>query len=75
LGNETVTTIEQSESVVTVTSLNGEGGGQIRSAPFVVGCDGANSIVRAQINAGTVDLGFFFDWLIVDVVLNNARYL
>jgi 2-polyprenyl-6-methoxyphenol hydroxylase-like FAD-dependent oxidoreductase len=59
--------------VITVTSLNGEGSGQIRSAPFVVGCDGANSIVRAQINAATVDLGSFFDWLIVDVVLNNAR--
>jgi 2-polyprenyl-6-methoxyphenol hydroxylase-like FAD-dependent oxidoreductase len=37
------------------------------AARFVVGCDGANSFVRAHLGATVSDLGFFFDWLIVDV--------
>ena len=37
-------------------------------ARFVVGCDGANSFVRAQLGSAVTDLGFFFDWLIVDVL-------
>jgi 2-polyprenyl-6-methoxyphenol hydroxylase-like FAD-dependent oxidoreductase len=38
------------------------------SARFVVGCDGANSFVRTKLGATVTDLGFFFDWLIVDVL-------
>src|SRR5207237_771569 len=41
------------------------GGGDAR-ARFVVGCDGANSFVRAHLGASVTDLGFFFDWLLVD---------
>jgi 2-polyprenyl-6-methoxyphenol hydroxylase-like FAD-dependent oxidoreductase len=37
-------------------------------ARWVVGCDGANSFVRPHLGATVTDLGFFFDWLIVDVV-------
>jgi 2-polyprenyl-6-methoxyphenol hydroxylase-like FAD-dependent oxidoreductase len=37
-------------------------------ARFVVGCDGANSFVRPHLGASVTDLGFFFDWLIVDVI-------
>jgi 2-polyprenyl-6-methoxyphenol hydroxylase-like FAD-dependent oxidoreductase len=71
--DETVTIIEQSDSTATVTSRDEVGTETSRTARFVVGCDGANSIVRAQMNISTVDLGFFFDWLIVDVVLNEHR--
>jgi 2-polyprenyl-6-methoxyphenol hydroxylase-like FAD-dependent oxidoreductase len=38
------------------------------AARFVIGCDGANSTIRAGLGMPVVDLGFFFDWLIVDVV-------
>jgi flavoprotein hydroxylase len=38
------------------------------AARFVVGCDGANSFVRSRLGATVTDLGFFFDWLIVDVL-------
>ncbi|MBE1549615.1 2-polyprenyl-6-methoxyphenol hydroxylase-like FAD-dependent oxidoreductase [Mycobacterium sp. OAS707] len=35
---------------------------------FVIGCDGANSFVRDRMGATSHDLGFFFDWLIVDTI-------
>lgn len=37
------------------------------SARFAIGCDGANSFVRQRLGATVTDLGFFYDWLIVDV--------
>ncbi len=37
-------------------------------ARYVVGCDGANSFVRQQMGIAVHDLGFYFDWLIVDTV-------
>ncbi|HTY16636.1 MAG TPA: bifunctional 3-(3-hydroxy-phenyl)propionate/3-hydroxycinnamic acid hydroxylase, partial [Myxococcota bacterium] len=40
---------------------------------FVVGCDGANSFVRQHLGATVTDLGFFFDWLIVDVIPREPR--
>lgn len=42
-------------------------------ARYLVGCDGANSLVRQRIGAGVTDLGFFFDWLIVDVIPHERR--
>jgi 2-polyprenyl-6-methoxyphenol hydroxylase-like FAD-dependent oxidoreductase len=43
------------------------------SARYVVGCDGANSTVRSLAGIDTHDLGFFYDWLILDVVLKDKR--
>ena len=42
-------------------------------ARYVVGCDGANSTVRRLLDLPVADLGFFYDWLIVDVVLDEPR--
>jgi 2-polyprenyl-6-methoxyphenol hydroxylase-like FAD-dependent oxidoreductase len=42
-------------------------------ARFVVGCDGANSFVRPHLGATVTDLGFFFDWLIVDLVPREPK--
>ena len=42
-------------------------------ARFVVGCDGANSTVRSLIDVPVTDLGFVYDWLIVDVILDEPR--
>ncbi len=37
-------------------------------ADYVIGCDGANSVVRAGMGTDVHDLGFAFDWLIADTV-------
>lgn len=42
-------------------------------ARYVVGCDGANSTVRDLLGIPVTDLGFFYDWLIVDVALREPR--
>lgn len=37
-------------------------------AKYVVGADGANSFVRKELDLGFVDCGFFYDWLILDMI-------
>src|SRR5262245_61063534 len=49
------------------------GGGDEIDARWVVGCDGANSFVRSRVGSTVTDLGFFYDWLIVDVVCQEPR--
>jgi flavoprotein hydroxylase len=43
------------------------------TARYVVGCDGANSTVRTLLGVPINDRGFFYDWLIVDVILDEPR--
>ncbi|MGA2836246.1 MAG: bifunctional 3-(3-hydroxy-phenyl)propionate/3-hydroxycinnamic acid hydroxylase [Acidimicrobiales bacterium] len=43
------------------------------AARYVVGCDGANSTVRELLGTTMTDLGFYYDWLIVDVDLHEPR--
>ena len=42
-------------------------------ARYLVGSDGANSTIRAQLDLPMTDRAFFYDWLIVDVVLDAPR--
>ena len=64
-----VTGLTQNDTDVTVETATG----QTVRASYVVGCDGANSTVRQLCQVPVEDLGFFYDWLIVDVVLNEPR--
>src|SRR5262249_20381534 len=64
-----VTSLEQRDDGVVVTGADGT----TVSARFIIGCDGANSTVRSLVGAPVTDLGFFYDWLIVDVVLDKPR--
>jgi 2-polyprenyl-6-methoxyphenol hydroxylase-like FAD-dependent oxidoreductase len=42
-------------------------------ARYAVGCDGANSFVRQALGIAWHDLGFAYDWLVVDVVPHETR--
>lgn len=68
------TSVAQTADRVTVglqetVELKGpEGQTQSLDAKYVVGCDGANSFVREELGIKNIDRGYFFDWLILDVV-------
>lgn len=64
-----VTGLDQRADTATVTAADGTR----VTARWVVGCDGANSTVRDLVGLPMTDLGFFFDWLIVDVILDEPR--
>ena len=64
-----VTSLDQDSSGVRI----GTGSGSPVRASYVVGCDGANSFVRSRMPDGLTDLGFFYDWLILDVVPHEER--
>jgi flavoprotein hydroxylase len=64
-----VTGLAQDDSGVALQTATG----QTLRARYAVGCDGANSTVRQLCQVTMQDLGFFYDWLIVDVVLNEPR--
>ncbi|MGO9342475.1 MAG: bifunctional 3-(3-hydroxy-phenyl)propionate/3-hydroxycinnamic acid hydroxylase [Acidimicrobiales bacterium] len=57
---------------VEIEPTNG-GARQRVSASYIVGCDGANSTVRDLLGLTFVDRGFYYDWLVVDVALDEPR--
>jgi hypothetical protein len=59
-----VTTVVQHDDRVELDGL---------TARYVVACDGANSTVRTLLDLPVTDLGFFYDWLVVDVILDEPR--
>jgi len=60
--------LEQHDDHVVVRHASGT----LRTS-YVVGCDGANSTVRELLGVTMDDRGFFYDWLIVDVILDEPR--
>ncbi|MGX1186411.1 2-polyprenyl-6-methoxyphenol hydroxylase-like FAD-dependent oxidoreductase [Pseudomonas sp. F-14 TE3623] len=42
-------------------------------ARYVVGADGANSFVRDKLGLSSTDRGFFYDWLILDMIPKTPR--
>jgi 2-polyprenyl-6-methoxyphenol hydroxylase-like FAD-dependent oxidoreductase len=45
------------------------------TAAYVLGCDGANSLVRERMGTAVEDLGFVFDWLIADTIPHDPALL
>jgi flavoprotein hydroxylase len=41
-------------------------------AAYLAGCDGANSFVRSRMKTSMTDLGFHYDWLVLDVIPHEA---
>ncbi|MFE9687232.1 bifunctional 3-(3-hydroxy-phenyl)propionate/3-hydroxycinnamic acid hydroxylase [Streptomyces sp. NPDC006285] len=67
------TGVEQDAAAAHATLSSLDGAREVVHASYVVGCDGANSAVREHLRTSVTDLGFAFDWLIVDVVPDVAR--
>jgi 3-(3-hydroxy-phenyl)propionate hydroxylase len=61
---------DETSAVLTVRSLDNNTVSTPR-ARWVIGCDGARSLVRDAIGTGQVDLGLHQSWLVVDVLLER----
>jgi flavoprotein hydroxylase len=68
-----VTGLEQPADHVALDHVDRAGAAGRTRARYAVGCDGAGSTVRGLLGVDVEDRGFFYDWLIVDVVLDEPR--
>ena len=65
--------LAQDDHGVTITAIDRDGTTLEVHSRYTAGCDGANSTIRGLLGVPVTDLGFFYDWLIVDVVLHGPR--
>jgi 2-polyprenyl-6-methoxyphenol hydroxylase-like FAD-dependent oxidoreductase len=65
--------VSQDVDGVTISARDRDGAAVDVRSRYAVGCDGANSTIRQLLDIPSTDLGFFYDWLIVDVILNEPR--
>lgn len=63
----TVTGVRQSANVVITTISDVTGSTEEIRSRFVVGADGANSVIRQSLGIEVDDLGFVANWLVVDL--------
>lgn len=71
-GHEVESLVDRGDHVEVRAAGQALGDGRITGS-WVVGCDGANSIVREHIGAEVTDFGFSQDWLLCDVVFHEPR--
>ena len=67
-----VTAIAQDAELGSITYREGDRQHTL-TARYVVGCDGARSLVRAHITSRAEDLGFHERWLVIDLLLRRER--
>ena len=65
--------LDQDEAGVTLRLRTSAGEAFARSSRYLVAADGANSVVRDSLGITQTDLGFQYDWLVVDVVPHQPR--
>ena len=68
---ETVTRVWQTEDLAWVETIDGAGVARTRSAKWLVGCDGAASLVRKSMGSSFDQLAASHKWFIVDVKLTD----
>jgi flavoprotein hydroxylase len=66
--------LQLTRDAVEIEARRADGSSYALRSRFAVGCDGANSFVRERIDSGWHDLGFHFDWLVVDVLPADPRW-
>lgn len=75
LEHDVIAVVDHGDTVsVTVRDLT-DGTERVCTASYVVGCDGARSMVRAAMSTRLEDLGFDQPWLVVDVMLRGDAEL
>ncbi len=62
-----VESVSQTADTVSITATSDRGQSATIRAQYVIGADGANSIVRRAVGIPQVDLGFSENWLVVDI--------
>lgn len=70
LGRTVTGRVEAADSV-TISATRADGEVEQITGRYVVGADGANSIVNEWIAGGHNDLGYFHDWLVVDLLMKD----
>ena len=69
-----VIAVDESQDNVEVVCRNIEDGSEERfRTKYLVGCDGAKSLIRNLIGSDLEDLGFKEKWLVVDLLLKRER--
>lgn len=68
LGREATAVRDAGDHASVAVRDGATGAASERTARYVVGCDGARSLVREAIRASMLDLGLHQPWLVVDVV-------
>lgn len=75
LGWEAIRFEEASDHVVLTVRERDTGAERQVRGRYLVGLDGANSMVRNALGIGQLDLGFEAGWLVVDVLINEGTVL
>ncbi|HEX2485843.1 MAG TPA: bifunctional 3-(3-hydroxy-phenyl)propionate/3-hydroxycinnamic acid hydroxylase, partial [Myxococcota bacterium] len=68
-----VVALRDEGDAVALEARRADGASVALRARYAVGCDGANSFVRGAIGAECRDLGFAYDWLVVDLLPREKR--
>jgi 2-polyprenyl-6-methoxyphenol hydroxylase-like FAD-dependent oxidoreductase len=66
LGCEAIAVREEADHVA--VTIRDDDGTRIVRGRFLIGADGANSLVRRHIGSGQEDRGFEADWLVIDIL-------